>query len=118
VYLSALQGLPADVVEAARLDGASRWQIFRHVKFPLLSPTTLFLTVTQIIGAFQSFDLIAMMTGGGPAGSSTTLSWFIYNEGFRQFKAGTAAAGGMIMFAILMVVTIIQMRFVEKKVHY
>lgn len=118
VYLSALQSLPGDVLEAAKLDGANRWQVFRYVKLPLLSPTTLFLLVTQVIAAFQSFDLIAMMTGGGPAGATTTLSWFIYNEGFRQFKAGSAAAGAMIMFVLLMVVTVVQMRFVEKKVHY
>lgn len=118
VYLSALQSMPQDVFEAARLDGANRWQILRHVKFPLLSPTTFFLTVTQVIGAFQSFDLIAMMTAGGPAEATTTLSWFIYSEGFRQFKAGTAAAGAMIMFVLLMVVTVVQMRYVEKKVHY
>jgi len=118
VYLSALQSLPEDVLEAARLDGANRWQVFRYIKLPLLSPTTMFLMVTQVIGAFQSFDVIAMMTSGGPAESTTTLSWFIYNEGFRQFKAGSAAAGAMIMFVMLMVVTVVQMRFVEKKVHY
>lgn len=118
VYLSAILALPGDVLEAARLDGASKWQTFRHIILPLLSPTTFFLLVTQVIGAFQSFDLIAMMTGGGPAGATTTLSWFIYNEGFRQFKAGSAAAGAMIMFVLLMVVTVVQMRFVEKKVHY
>ncbi|NLE82058.1 MAG: sugar ABC transporter permease [Rhodococcus sp.] len=118
VYLSALQALPSDVMEAAKLDGANRWQTFRHVTLPLLSPTTLFLLVTQVIAAFQSFDLIAMMTGGGPGGATTTLSWFIYNEGFRQFKAGSAAAGAMIMFVLLMVVTVVQMRFVERKVHY
>ncbi|EGD23724.1 glycerol-3-phosphate ABC transporter permease [Prescottella equi] len=118
VYLAALQSLPGDVLEAARLDGAGRWKTFRHIIFPLLSPTTFFLTVTQIIGAFQSFDLIAMMTGGGPAEATTTLSWFIYSQGFMQFKAGTAAAGAMIMFVLLLVVTVVQMRYVEKKVHY
>lgn len=118
VYLAAILALPRDVMEAARLDGASRWQTFRHITLPLLSPTTFFLLITQVIGAFQSFDLIAMMTDGGPAGATTTLSWFIYNEGFRQFEAGSAAAGAMIMFVLLMVVTVLQMRFVEKKVHY
>lgn len=118
VYLSALQALPGDVMEAARLDGANRWHIFRHITLPLLAPTTLFLTVTQVISAFQSFDLIAMMTSGGPGGATTTLSWFVYNEGFRQFKAGSAAAGAMIMFVLLMLVTTLQMRFVERKVHY
>lgn len=118
VYLAALQSLPGDVLEAARLDGAGRWRTFRHITFPLLSPTTFFLAVTQIIGAFQSFDLIAMMTGGGPGEATTTLSWFIYSQGFMQFKAGTAAAGAMIMFVLLLVVTVVQMRYVEKKVHY
>jgi ABC-type sugar transport system permease subunit len=118
VYLSALQSMPEEVHEAARLDGATRWQVFRHVTFPLLSPTTFFLLVTQIISAFQSFDLIAMMTSGGPAGATTTLSWFIYEQGFRQFDAGFAAAGSVVMFAVLMTVTGLQMRFVEKKVHY
>jgi ABC-type sugar transport system permease subunit len=118
VYLSALGSMPEDVHEAARLDGANRWQVFRHVTFPLLSPTTFFLLVTQVISAFQSFDLIAMMTSGGPAGATTTLSWFIYQQGFREFDAGFAAAGSVVMFVVLMTVTGLQMRFVEKKVHY
>ncbi|MGW0177301.1 carbohydrate ABC transporter permease [Rhodococcus sp. NPDC003322] len=118
VYLAALQSLPGDVLEAARLDGAGKWKTFRHIIFPLLSPTTFFLAVTQVIGAFQSFDLIAMMTSGGPGEATTTLSWFIYSQGFMQFKAGTAAAGAMIMFVLLLVVTAVQMRYVEKKVHY
>lgn len=118
VYLAALQGIPQDIQEAARLDGANRWQIFRHVILPLLSPTTFFLTITQIISAFQSFDLIAMMTGGGPAGSSTTLSWFIYEQGFQSFDAGYAAAASVLMFAILLGVTALQLRYSERKVHY
>lgn len=118
VYLAALQGIPEDVQEAARLDGAGSWQTFRHITFPLISPTTFFLLVTQVISAFQSFDVIAMMTGGGPAGATTTLSWFIYQEGFKSFNAGSAAAGSMVMFVVLMAVTGFQMRFVERKVHY
>ncbi|MFE4503816.1 carbohydrate ABC transporter permease [Rhodococcus sp. NPDC056743] len=118
VYLAALQSMPADVLEAARLDGAGAWQTFRHITMPLLSPTTFFLLITQVISAFQSFDVIAMMTSGGPAGATTTLSWFIYQEGFKAFSAGTAAAGSMVMFVVLMGVTVFQMRFVEKKVHY
>lgn len=118
VYLAALQSIPSEVLEAARLDGAGRWQSLRHIVLPLLSPTTFFLLVTQVIAAFQSFDLIAMMTGGGPAGATTTLSWFIYQQGFREFDAGSAAAGSMIMFVVLMATTVFQMRYVEKKVHY
>ncbi|MDI9916777.1 sugar ABC transporter permease [Rhodococcus sp. IEGM 1379] len=118
VYLAALQSMPTDVLEAARLDGAGAWQTFRHITLPLLSPTTFFLLITQVISAFQSFDVIAMMTSGGPAGSTTTLSWFIYQEGFKTFSAGTAAASSMVMFVVLMGVTVFQMRFIEKKVHY
>ncbi len=118
VYLAALQGVPHDIQEAARLDGANRWQVLRHVIMPLLSPTTFFLTITQIISAFQSFDLIAMMTGGGPAGSTTTLSWFIYEQGFKSFDAGYAAAASVLMFVILLCVTAAQLRYAERKVHY
>lgn len=118
IYLAALQGIPHEVREAALLDGAGPWRGFWHVIFPLLSPTTFFVTVTTIISAFQSFDVIAMMTGGGPGGATTTLSWFIYDQGFRNFDAGYAAAGGMVMFLILLVVTAVQLRFVERRVHY
>ncbi|MFC9558110.1 carbohydrate ABC transporter permease [Agromyces sp. NPDC056965] len=118
VYLAAMQGLPEEVLEAARLDGANRWQSFRRIVLPLLSPTTFFLTVTTIISAFQSFDVIAMMTGGGPANSTTTLSWFIYEQGFERFDVGFSAAASVIMFVILMAVTAVQFRFIERKVHY
>lgn len=118
VYLAALQGLPEEVLEAARLDGANRWQTFRRIVLPLLSPTTFFLSVTTIISAFQSFDVIAMMTGGGPANSTTTLSWYIYEQGFIRFNVGYSAAASVLMFVILMAVTAIQFRYVERKVHY
>ena len=106
------------MLEAARLDGASRWQIFTGVILPLLSPTTFFLVITQTIGAFQAFDVIAVMTGGGPASSTTTLSWFIYEQAFLRSNVGYSAAAGTVMFAILMAITTLQFRFIEKKVHY
>lgn len=118
VYLAGMQGLPSDVLEAGRLDGANRWQLFSRVILPLLSPTTFFLVITQTIAAFQAFDVIAMMTGGGPASATTTLSWFIYDQAFQRSNVGYSAAAGTIMFAILMVITMLQFRFVEKKVHY
>ncbi|WP_307504546.1 carbohydrate ABC transporter permease [Clavibacter sp. B3I6] len=118
VYLAAMQGIPAEVLEASRLDGAGRWQTFRHVTLPLLSPTTFFLTVTQIISAFQAFDLIAIMTGGGPASATTTLSWFIYEQAFERSNVGYSAAASSVMFVILMAITVLQFRFVEKRVHY
>lgn len=118
VYLAGMQGLPSEVIEAARLDGVNRWQLFSRVILPLLSPTTFFLVITQTIGAFQAFDVIAMMTGGGPASATTTLSWYIYDQAFQRSNVGYSAAAGTIMFVILMVITVLQFRFVEKKVHY
>lgn len=118
VYLAGMQGLPSEVLEAARLDGANRWQMFSRVILPLLSPTTFFLVITQTIGAFQAFDVIAMMTGGGPASATTTLSWYIYDQAFQRSNVGYSAAAGTIMFVVLMAITVLQFRFVEKKVHY
>src|SRR5699024_1513300 len=118
VYLAGIQGLPSDVLEAAKLDGASSVQTFVRVVLPLLSPTTFFLVITQTIGAFQAFDIIAVMTNGGPASQTTTLSWFIYEQAFTRANVGLSAAAGTVMFVLLMIITALQFRFVEKKVHY
>ena len=118
VYLAGIQGLPSDVLEAARLDGASSVQVFLKVVLPLLSPTTFFLVITQTLAAFQAFDIIAIMTSGGPASATTTLSWFIYEQAFLRSNVGYSAAAGTVMFVVLMLITALQFRFVEKKVHY
>jgi sn-glycerol 3-phosphate transport system permease protein len=118
VYLAAMQGLPSEVLEAARIDGANRWQTFSRITMPLLSPTTFFLVITQTISAFQAFDIIAVMTGGGPASATTTLSWFIYDQAFQRSNVGYSAAAGTVMFVVLMVITALQFKFIEKKVHY
>lgn len=118
VFLAGLQSQPKELFEAADIDGASAWTKFRRIALPLLSPTTFFVLVITIISTFQAFDVIAVMTGGGPGGASTTLSWYIYEEGFKAFDAGHAAAGSVIMFAVLLVLTGLQTRFVERKVHY
>lgn len=118
VYLAALRGVPQDLREAAALDGAGRFSSFRHVIFPLLSPTTFFLLVTQTIGAFQAFDVIAMMTGGGPARATTTISWYIYEQGFLRFDIGAAATASVVLFVVLLIITAIQFGYAEKKVSY
>lgn len=118
VYLVGIQQIPSEVLEAARIDGAGRWTQFRRMIFPLLSPTTFFLVITQTISAFQAFDVIAMMTSGGPARSTTTLSWFIYDEAFNRTNVGVSSAASMIMFVVLMAITVLQFRFVERRVHY
>ncbi|MCQ4209255.1 carbohydrate ABC transporter permease [Streptomyces longispororuber] len=118
VYLAGLQSMPRDVYEAAALDGASAWTRLRRITVPLLSPVTFFLLVTSVITTFQAFDVIAVMTGGGPGTSTSILSWFIYDQGFRAFDAGRSAAGAMIMFVVLLLITGLQARYLERKVHY
>ncbi|GHJ41078.1 carbohydrate ABC transporter permease [Streptomyces sp. TS71-3] len=118
VYLAGLQGLPRDVFEAAALDGAGAWTRLRRIILPLLSPVTFFLLVTCTITTFQAFDVIAVMTSGGPGTSTSILSWFIYDQGFRTFDAGRASAAAMVMFVVLLLITGFQARFLERKVHY
>lgn len=118
IYMSAIKAIPQDVLEAARLDGAGFWDRFKDMILPLLSPTTFFLSVTSVISAFQVFDVIAMTTQGGPANSTTTLSWFIYEAAFVDFRVGHSAAAGTIMFLILMAITAFQFKFIQRKVHY
>lgn len=118
IYLAGLQGLPKDLYEAAALDGAGPWTRFRRLTMPLLSPVTFFVLITMVIGTFQAFDVIAVMTSGGPGTSTSILSWFIYQQGFRAFDAGRAAAGAVIMFVVLLAITGLQARFLERKVHY
>ncbi|SDT48919.1 carbohydrate ABC transporter permease [Jiangella sp. DSM 45060] len=118
VYLAGLQNLPEELYEAAKLDGAGTWTTFRRITLPLLSPVTFFVLVTSIIGTFQAYDMIAVLTGGGPGDATTTLSWYVYQQGFRASDAGTAAAAAMLLFFILLLVTGLQTRFVQRKVHY
>jgi sn-glycerol 3-phosphate transport system permease protein len=118
VYLAGMQDLPRDLYESAALDGADAWRLFRRITLPLLSPVTFFLLLTTIISTFQAFDVIAAMTGGGPGTSTTTLSWFIYERAFVATDAGHAAAAAMIMFLLLLAMTALQARFLERRVHY
>ena len=118
IYLAGLQNIPKDLYEAARVDGANSWVRFRHVTLPQLSPVTFFVVLTTIINSFQAFDIIAVMTGGGPAGATTTLIWYIYQEGFIAFRAGLAATAAIIMFVLLLIITVLQVRYAERGVHY
>ncbi|MGV9798559.1 carbohydrate ABC transporter permease [Mycobacterium sp. NPDC003449] len=118
VYLAALQNLPRDLYEAATIDGAGPLRQFWDLTLPMLSPTTFFLLVVSIIDTTQAFDVIAVLTGGGPGTATTTLSWFIYEEGLQNFNVGRAAAGAMVLFVALLVLTGLQRRFIEAKVHY
>lgn len=118
IYVAGLQSLPTELYEAAKIDGAGTWTLFRRITLPLLSPVTFFVVVISIIGVSQAFDLIAVLTGGGPGIASTTLSWYIYEEGFKASDAGRAAASSVLLFLILLTVTAIQTRFMQRRVHY
>jgi ABC-type sugar transport system permease subunit len=118
VYLAGLQNIPTELYEAAAIDGASPWQQFWRITLPLLSPITFFIVVTSILSLFQSFDIIFVMTRGGPVDATNTLIFMLYEEGFIAFNAGTAASIGMILFVLMLGVTILQFVYAERRVHY
>lgn len=118
ICYTAILDLPKDLYEAAALDGAHGWKLFRHMTLPLLSPVTFFLSITGIISAAQAFDIISIMTGGGPGISSSTLSWMVYEEAFLKFDIGSASAAATVLLVILLALTYLQVRVGEKKVNY
>ncbi|AIY01698.1 putative ABC-type sugar transport system, permease component [Arthrobacter sp. PAMC 25486] len=118
IYLAALQAVPKDLMEAATLDGAGAFASFRNVVLPLLGPTTFFLSVTTLLSSLQSFDIIQAMTKGGPLEGTTTMMYQIYQEGFATGRAGYSSAIATILFFVLLVITAVQMLFIQKKVHY
>ena len=118
VYLGALQNVPAELVEAAQIDGATKWQRIRHVIIPMLSPTTFFLLISSITGSFQNFTVIQALTEGGPGQATTVMSVNIVRTAFTKYQTSVASAMAIIMFAIVMVVTLIQWRGQKKWVNY
>jgi multiple sugar transport system permease protein len=118
IYLAGLQGVPDYLKEAASIDGANRWQTFWRIILPLLQPTTFFIFVTSLIGAFQVFDQVYVMTGGGPANATTTLVHQIYNAAFKALAMGYAAAMSFVLFGIILVVSLFSMRAVRGEVSY
>lgn len=114
VYLAALQGIPADLYEAASIDGATSWEKLRKITIPMLKPTTFFVTIMLTIQCFKVFDLIYVMTQGGPGRSTNVLVNHIYNTAFVDFNFGYASASAMVLFAIVLIITIIQFKG-EKK---
>lgn len=115
IYLAALQGISPEYYEAAMIDGASHWQQFKRVTFPLLRSTHVFLLIMAIINSFKSFDIIYVMTNGGPRNSTTTIVQYIYKQAFENGKMGEASALGVILFVIMVVLTIIQLRAGDKE---
>jgi multiple sugar transport system permease protein len=108
ILLAGLQGVPEELYEAAEIDGASSWQSLRFITVPLLTPTIFFVVVTSLIGAFQGFDQFYVMTGGGPAKSTTTLVMYIFENGFTFFKMGYGAALAIMLFLCILTITLLQ----------
>lgn len=113
-----LQAIPDELVEAAQVDGAGPWSRFRNVTLPLLSPTMFFAIVVGTIFAFQTFGQIDILTEGGPLNKTNVLTYFIYTELRVQRNPGTAAVLAIALFAITLVLTLVQLRFLERRVHY
>jgi multiple sugar transport system permease protein len=118
VFTAGLQGISAQLYEAAAVDGASEWSQFRSITLPLLSPTTYFLLVINLINAFQFFDLSYVMTQAGPGDATRTIVYYIYDTGFHFFRFGYASTLAMMLFAILAVFTMIQVRMSRRWVFY
>jgi len=118
IFLAGLQGVDETLYEAARIDGASRLQVFLRITLPLLTPTTFFILITSIIGAFQTFVPTYVMTQGGPYYSTTTLPYWIYSNAFVWFHMSYAAALAYILFAMILIFTLIQWRLQQKWVYY
>jgi len=121
IYLAGLQGIPQVLYEAAEVDGANRWQQFRRITVPLISPTTFFLLIIQMIGAFQLFAEPFVMTrvgGGEPLQATLSIVYYIYQNAFSYQKMGTAAAISWVLFAIILVITLIQLQMQKRWVHY
>ncbi|MGB4135441.1 MAG: sugar ABC transporter permease [Microbacterium sp.] len=111
IILAGLLAVPAEYYEAARMDGANAWHVFWHITLPQIRPQLFFVVILEIIQSFQVFDLIYVMTGGGPVRSSYTLTYFIYDAAFRSFDFGYASAIGVILLAITLVVSLVQRSF-------
>jgi multiple sugar transport system permease protein len=118
VFTAGLQGISAQLYEAAAVDGAGDWSRFWSITLPLLSPTTYFLLVINLIGAFQFFDLSYVMTEAGPGDATRTIVYYIYDSGFHFFHFGYASTLAMMLFAILVVFTMIQVRMSRRWVFY
>ena len=115
IFLAGLKAQPAEVHEAATIDGAGAWKSFWYVTLPLLKPVVFFVLVIETIVGFQVFDTIYVMTGGGPARASHSLIYFLFDEGFKFFDFGYASAVGVVLFVIVLILSLVQQRFFEGK---
>lgn len=118
IFLAALQNVPVQLLEAAQIDGASGWSVFRHITMPMVSSTILFNFTMGIIGSFQVFASSFVMTRGGPQNSTLFMVLYIYDTAFKRFEMGYSATLAWLLFIIIMLVTFIQMRITDRWVYY
>lgn len=118
IYLAALQGIPKYLYEVAELDGAGKWAQFWHITRPMLTPATFFVSMMLTISCFKVFDMIYVMTNGGPGRATNVLVYHIYNMAFVNFRFGYSSAIALVLFSIVLLITIIQFRMEKKWVSY
>ncbi|GAB4560750.1 MAG: sugar ABC transporter permease [Anaerolineae bacterium] len=118
LYLAGLQGIPEVLYEAAKIDGANRWQLMRHITLPLITPTAFFCIVISLIGAFQIFDNAYVLTEGGPGDASRTIAMYIYEMAFKRYEMGYASAVALSLLLVLVAFTLFQIRMSRRWVHY
>lgn len=118
ILLSSVKSIPPELLEAAELDDAGKWRTFWKITFPLLTPQLFFLLITLTMNSFKVFDVVRLMTGGGPGSSSDVLVYYIYRYAREYNKYGIGSAAGVILMIILFLFTLVYFRVVEKKVHY
>ncbi|MCX7708426.1 MAG: sugar ABC transporter permease [Clostridia bacterium] len=118
MYLAGLQGIPRELYEAAVVDGANSWQKFKNITLPMLTPTSFFVSVMCVINGFKIFDMVAVMTEGGPGRATNVLVLHIYNQAFLQMKFGYAAAVSMVLLVLVLSITVIQFKGEQKWVNY
>lgn len=111
LYLAGLQGISKELYEAAAMDGANKWKQFIHITVPALRPTTFFVTIMLVINCFKIFDLVQVMTDGGPGRATNVLVYQVYSEAFVKFNFGYASAIAMVLFVIVLVITVIQFKW-------
>lgn len=112
LYLAGISNIPEELFEAAQIDGAGPWATFRHVTWPQLAPTTFFIVVMSCIGGLQGgFEQARVLTGGGPAGTTTTLAYYIYTKAFEEFQIGYASAVSWVLFLLIAVMTLVNWKF-------
>jgi multiple sugar transport system permease protein len=118
IFLAALQDIPGQLYEAASVDGATRWQQFRRITIPMLRPTTFFVVTIGLIGTFQVFDQVFVISQGGPGGTTTSIAWLVYRNAFRESKAGLGAATAFVLFVLIIAFTLVQRRLTgaDKKI--